>query len=264
MNRLLKIEYKKLIPYPTTWILIGLHFFLAWLVISGLKNIITNIEINGMDAGGFDFSQISILHFPDIWHNITYVAGFFKIILAILVIISICNEFTYKTLRQNIIDGMSRWEFLFSKLLFILSLSLVATLFLFITGVIIGFNNTPENGSASFVENSEFLLAYFVQILAYLVFALMLGYLIKRSGLAIALLLLYTVIIEPVIAYSLPDYIDQYLPLSILNDLIQFPFTRYIGESVQTTISLAGICISLLYTILFSGFVYLLLKKRDL
>ena len=37
------------------------------------------------------------------------------IVLAIMVVISITNEYTYRTLRQNIIDGLSRWEFLLIK-----------------------------------------------------------------------------------------------------------------------------------------------------
>lgn len=264
MIRLLKIELRKLIPYPTFWILMALHFILAWLVISGLRNFITNIEVNGMEAGGIDFTKIPIFHFPDIWHNITYVAGFFKIILAIMIIISVCNEFSYKTIRQNIIDGLSRMEFLFSKFSFILVLSLVATGFIFCLGIFLGLNHTPESNTISFFYRSEFLLAYFIEVLTYLTFALLIGFLVKRSGLSIGLLLLYTVVIEPIIAYNLPDHIDAYLPLSTLNDLILFPFTKYIGESVHDTIAIAGLGVALLYTLIFFGSTYFLLQKKDL
>lgn len=264
MIRLLKIETRKLAPYSTTWVLIGLHFLLAWLVMSAIESLIINIEINGARVQDYGFTSIPVLHFPDIWHNISYVASLFKVILAILVIISICNEFTYRTMRQNIMDGLSRWEFVCSKLLFIGFISFAATLLLFFFGIIMGRAGTPEESTATVMQQTGFLVAYFFQLLGYLTFALLVGLVIKRSGLSIALLILYSLIIEPILGYMLPQSAAPYLPLRTLKDLIPFPFSKYLGAIVQESISLTGIGLAFLYILLFSALVLLLLRKRDL
>ena len=79
-----------------------------------------------------EMNNIPIYQFPDIWHNITYVAGFLKFILAIYMIISITNEMTYDTLRQNIMNGLSRVDFIISKLVLVFLLSVGSTLFVFV------------------------------------------------------------------------------------------------------------------------------------
>ena len=73
-----------------------------------------------------DFGTLGIFSFPGIWHNVTYVAGFFKFFLAILVAILVSGEYEYRTIRQNIIDGMSRLEFFKSKIITLFLISLTA------------------------------------------------------------------------------------------------------------------------------------------
>ena len=62
-----------------------------------------------------NIDRIPLYHFPDIWQNLAWTSGLLKMGVAIMVVVSITNEYTYRTIRQNIIDGMSREEFLLSK-----------------------------------------------------------------------------------------------------------------------------------------------------
>jgi len=48
------------------------------------------------------------------------------------------NEYSYGTLKQNLIDGMSKKEFILSKFITVVAFSIVSTLFVFITSLILG------------------------------------------------------------------------------------------------------------------------------
>src|SRR3954463_10705547 len=50
--------------------------------------------------------------FPETWHTTAYFSSLFIFIPAIVIIMLITNEYTYKTNRQNIIDGWSRKDFM--------------------------------------------------------------------------------------------------------------------------------------------------------
>jgi len=117
MSRLIKLEWLKIRSNATFWVLVGLHIGIVLLIVLSGKIFIGSLSINGNNLKDFaGVNNFPIYQFPDIWHNITYVAGFLKFILAIYMIISITNEITYDTLRQNIMNGLSRVDFIISKL----------------------------------------------------------------------------------------------------------------------------------------------------
>ncbi|CAN5172782.1 hypothetical protein BH23BAC1_BH23BAC1_38850 [soil metagenome] len=264
MIRLLKIEALKNQTYRTFWILTGLYFILLGMVTLGLRNFIGNITINGTQATGIDLANLPFYQFPDIWHNITYLAGFLKFIPAVMIIISISNEYSYRTIRQNIIDGLSKWEFVLSKLLGIILFSLVATLFMVAIGFYLGYANTANITTGLIFQKSDFIPAFFMGLFTYLVFALLVGTVIKRSGLAISLLLLYSLIIEPLIGLRLPETYSDYLPMAAVNKLIEFPFSRYLGQEVQEKVKSIFMALSLGYAILFCFLTYFYLSRKDL
>ena len=264
MIRLHKIAFRPLLNYPTFWILLALHLILCAFVVFGMENFITSFEVNGNALSSNDLKQLGFISFPDIWHNITYVAGYFKFILALIIIISVSNDFTYKVLRQQVINGLSHEEYLGTKLVVIIWLALVSTLALGFTGLYMGLYHTPHNSLALALEKVDFIGAYFIQLIAYLSLSLIFVLIIKRSGLSIGLLILYTWVIEPIAAYSLPEHMQKFLPLNNLNNLIQFPYRDIIGEVAQESISLEAVIIAVVYILLFNGIAYSLIRYRDL
>src|SRR5436190_3460239 len=58
--------------------------------------------------------------FPEAWHTIAFAASCFVFIPAVVVIMLMSNEYSFRTHRQNIIDGWSRKQFVTSKLLDVL------------------------------------------------------------------------------------------------------------------------------------------------
>jgi ABC-2 type transport system permease protein len=266
MSRLIKLEWLKIRSNATFWVLVGLHIGIVLLIVLSGKVFLGTLTIDGNNLKNFaGMNNIPLYQFPDIWHNITYVAGFLKFILAIYVIISITNEITYDTLRQNIMNGLSRVDFILSKLFLVFLLSLGSTLFVFITGFSLGITTTTNLALHDVIKYSGFIPAYFLQLSAYLIFALLIGLLIRRTGLAMGLLFLYSLIVEPVLGLRIhSEAIKGFLPMKSISNLIHMPFGKYLLREVQDYVTFREILIVIAYVAIFIGLTYLLLKKRDL
>src|SRR5690349_23467372 len=133
MLHLLSIEFRKMYSYRTFWIVCGLYFLtIGFSTATGMEFLKWLSNTIGKFGQELNINRIPLYHFPDVWLNLVWWSGFFKVLLGIMTVISITNEYTYRTIRQNVIDGLSRWEFLLSKILtnFLLSLSSVVLVFL--------------------------------------------------------------------------------------------------------------------------------------
>jgi ABC-type transport system involved in multi-copper enzyme maturation permease subunit len=266
MSRLIKLEWLKIRSNATFWVLVGLHIGIVLLIVLSGKIFLGSLSINGDNLKELaGMNNIPIYQFPDIWHNITYVAGFLKFILAIYMIISITNEIAYDTLRQNIMNGLSRADFIISKLFLVFLLSIGSTLFVFITGLALGISTTDDLALHDAIRYSGFIPAYFLQLSAYLIFALFIGLLIKKTGLAFGLFFLYSLIIEPVAGLRIHDeMVKGLLPMKSISNLIHMPFGKYLLREIQDFVTFREIIIVIAYMGIFIWLIYLLLRKRDL
>jgi ABC-2 type transport system permease protein len=266
MLHLLKIDLKKLTSYRTFWVICGLYFFtLAMATASGmefLKWLASFVEGFGQSI---NINRIPLYHFPDVWQNLAWSSGLLKIMLGIMVLISITNEYSYRTVRQNIIDGLSRKEFLLSKMMTNLLLSALSSVLVFLIAFATGLIYSPKLSSYMFT-GVEFYPAYFLEVFAFLSFALMLGIFIQRSGLSIVLLL-NSYLIELIIKENIDEYVPQiipYFPLESIMNLVPMPFARYAFQEIQDYVSLSAVLIALVWVFLFNYFSYLKLKKSDI
>lgn len=267
MLHLLKIDLKKMTSYRTFWVVCGLYFVtLAFTTASGwefLKWLASTLEGFGSEI---NVSRIPLYHFPDVWQNLVYVSGFFKLVLAIMVVISITNEFTYRTLRQNVIDGLSRWEFLLSKILTNVLLSAMSVTMIFLIAFVTGLIYSPGLDWDYVLTDLEFFPAYFLEIFSFLSYALMLGILVQRSGLTIILLML-SHMIEAIIKVNLPDGLEdlkQFFPMQSISNLVPMPFARYAFQEIQDYVSIAALVIAAVWVGIFNYVAYLKLKRSDI
>ena len=224
MNGLLGIEWLKIKRYRTFWVLAGLYFILLPL---------WNYEVaNGFIKMGGGKNGINLLSsaysFPQVWGNLGFWASIFITFISILIIILTTNEYGYRTNRQNVIDGWNRMQFFHAKVLLVISLSAIATLYLFILGLWFG---RAHSGSFSNVTDELVQVGYFFLLsLDYLGFALLIAICIKRSGLAIGLFLLYSMIIENILKGIINHYSDKpignLLPLQASDELLPFPLLQ--------------------------------------
>jgi ABC-type transport system involved in multi-copper enzyme maturation permease subunit len=266
MLHLLKIDLKKLTNYRTFWIVCGMYFItLTFVTASGmevLKFLADRIE----DFGGeININRIPLYHFPDVWQNLIFVSGFFKFILGVMVIISVTNEFAYRTLRQNVIDGLSRWEFIQSKILTNAVLAGTSAVLLFLIALITGMIYSPELHFSEIIDDVEFFPAYFLQVFGYLSFALFLGVFINRSGLTIIVLMLARAL-ELFVIHKVVDVdvLNQFFPLESMEALITLPFQRYVFMEVLDHPLITTVLVAAFWTVMFNYFAYLKLKKSDI
>lgn len=268
MLHLLKIDLKKLTSYRTFWVVCSLYFVTLALITASGMEFLKWLAGKGAEFGTtLNISRIPLYHFPDVWQNLVYISGFFKIVLAIMVVISITNEFTYRTIRQNIIDGLSRWQFLQSKIFTNVLLSIMSVAMVFIIGLVTGLIYSPEIEAGYVFTDLEFFPAYFLEVFAFLSYSLMLGILIQRSGLTIIVLLLSHMIEFFVKVKFIPDdteFIKAFFPMQSISNLVAMPFARYAFQQIQDYVSLGSIAIVVVWTFLFNYFGYQKLKKSDI
>src|SRR5690606_2055949 len=161
-RRLLRIEMRKMFKYRTFWILIILHFILLVFSAFYVRDIIDNLEYSTPGKGVTVNSSLSVyLFFPRVWNTIAYVAGFLNILLSAIVIFSVCNEYSFQTLKQNIVNGLNRWQFLSSKLLLCLVLALYGSILAFFVAGVVGLQNTTHPSLAKFLGQIEFIPLFF-------------------------------------------------------------------------------------------------------
>lgn len=279
MLRLLQIEFHKLRYSRSAKVLCIIYFVLITFLalIASIKFDFGQIE--------FQLAEQGIFNFPYIWHFNSYIAALLKIFLAVVIVSMMSNEYSNRTLKQNLIDGLSKKEFVLSKFYTVIGFALISTIVLFVVSLILGLFFSDYTEIGIIFSDLEYLLAYFVKLMGFFAFCLFLGMLLKRSGFAIGFLAVWWIfegIFYLILSYffrnndtDIVDIIIQFLPLESMSNLIREPFTRL--NVVQTMGDQIGaeldkdygvhwyqILIVLIWTGLFIYFSYALLKKRDL
>jgi ABC-2 type transport system permease protein len=276
MRRLLRIEFKKILTYKVFWILMGLYFLFLCLGIL-MAGVTINSWIDNLNKHSpLPFPHITIYFFPDIWQNITFFASirFILILPAIVIIILITNEFTNKTIRQNIVNGLSRQEFLLSKIQLIFLISILLTFILVIGTLILGLTNTAGNTIPMILRKISFAGGFFIQIFSFLIFAFFTGFLLRNTGLSIAFFTLYALIIEPVLYFILkipklqPNNVSRFLPVNSVVRVVEYPYfpilKKIMGLNVQEQLSILDCIVPLIYSMVMVGIVYWVLSLKDI
>ncbi|MEM8847723.1 MAG: ABC transporter permease [Bacteroidota bacterium] len=277
MVRLLQIEFIKLWNNRASKILISSYFVLLTSIalIAAIKFDIGPVKFHLADQG--------IFNFPYIWHFNTFMTALFKLFLAIVIVSMMANEYSNKTIKQNLIDGLSKKEFILSKFLTVISFSLISTVFVFIVSLILGLIYSDYNEIGIIFSDLQFLLAFFVKLVGFFSFCLFLGIFVKRSAFALGFLILWAILEQivfgllgwKVMSWDAAKRVKDFFPLESMTNLIKEPFTRLsavqnigqqIGENMRFDYQVYWyeFVIVLFWTALFVYLSYALLKKRDL
>jgi ABC-2 type transport system permease protein len=278
--RLLGIELYKIWHNKTSRLLMFGYFLLIF-SIAILSTI--NVEFGPIK---FNLAEQGIFNFPYIWHFNTFIIALLKIFFAIVIVAMIGNEYSYKTIKQNLIDGMSKGEFLKSKVYTLVAFVGISTLLVFFISLILGGIYSDYNEFQIIFSELEYLLAYAVKLFGFFSFCLFLAILIKRSAFALGFLAFWQVfegIAYGLLRWRLSDLIPQlsaeqvikFFPLQSIGNLITEPFTRLsaiqniadqLGEGFTKDygVSFLNITVVLVWSALFIWGSYSLLKGRDL
>ncbi|WP_375435493.1 ABC transporter permease [uncultured Hymenobacter sp.] len=251
-----RAELRKILPYRTVWIILALFLVLLALFVSAGGSVV----LNGQQIGA------TLYTFPGLWQKLAYVASYFNLLLGILLIILVTDEFQFRTFRQQVIDGVSVAELLQSKLLISGLLAVFGMLAVLVLGLYFGLTRAADTANQATVGITAVAL-YGVQILGMLSLAALLAVLVRRSGPSILLFLLYAWVAEPLLRFSLPDTLDRYLPAKVFNSLTPMPGQEVLDTMTGPSAALLptqALPLALAYTALFWGLSYLLMRSRDL
>ncbi len=229
MINLLKIEWLKVKNYTafkvmTLFFIIGV-FALNYIVFIVNKNIVKNVP----GAGLVSFSPYD---FENTWQSTSYATGFILLLPALLLLMLFTNEFTFKTHRQNIIDGLSRQQFISVKIMMALIFALASTVLVIISALIFGF----ASGTAFSFNGILFVGYFFLKALSYNLIAILFSVLVKRTGFAIGIFFIYlgseNIVSQLLNVLSMKikqengtdlGNVGDYLPMNAADGLLEFP-----------------------------------------
>jgi ABC-2 type transport system permease protein len=230
MINLLKIEWLKIKNYGAFKILA--IFFAVGVVITNYVVFAVNKNIVGNSTGGTLIGSFSPYNFTNTWQTTSYATGFLLILPAILLIMLLTNEYSFRTNRQNIIDGWSRSEFISVKLMMALIVAVVSTILVFFTALFFGFGS----GTSFSMNGFSHVGYFFLKALSYNMFAILISVLIKKTGFAMGLFFIYLgaenflssmldVLSLKIKADNKTDLgsLGDYLPLNASDGLLTFP-----------------------------------------
>lgn len=269
MTGLLRTEWLKMKKYPAFWWMLGI-VALAYpgmnyaIYVNGYKD-----QLKSETMGPVLQMLPNPFTFPDVWQTVAFTSSLFVFLPSIVVIMFITNEYSFKTNRQNIIDGWSRRDFMMSKLIDVLIVTLIVTILYMLTAFTIGTVNASGN-TIKFWTGTQYVGLFFLQLFAQLSLALMIALLVKKAFIALGIFLVYYFPLEPILVQIAKKYwngIGEYFPLEISDRLIPYP--RWFMEDEKDWYAMVEqsklhIIYTLLLLVVIWGFCFWYNKKRDL
>ncbi len=221
---LFKLEMSKFIYNPTYRVIIALFTIVSPIIIFLGKDVIKD------PPPPIPSSRV-FYEFPTVWDYQGYAGSWLvSFLLGFIAIYIVTSEVSYRTLRQNILTGLSRKEFFVSKLLHVVFLSFAATLLYVISTVVIGLIHTESADLELIFDNNFAIVRYFFMCLGYMTFGLFAGFLIRRGTLAIFTYFVYMNILELIFmaihVYYFKNESRNYWPMNAVEDLMPLPLYR--------------------------------------
>jgi ABC-type transport system involved in multi-copper enzyme maturation permease subunit len=262
MNQLLNIEFAKLKKLNSIKVIFIIYMVMVPLLIYALG------AFFGSSGIPFLPTKAEFWSFPTVWKFTTYCASYFNVLMGVIIVIITCNEFSNRTFKQNIIDGMTKKDVIFSKMFVILFTSILVTIYTSLVAITFGLINSLE---MNMYQNVHYIFIYFLQTLAYFSFAFLFAVLVKKSAMSIIFFVL-SFLFETIVGAFLPKIVYLYFPLNIFSKLTPIPFfdnfikmaEKQSGEIVPRMEMYTIILFAIFYMSLFFIIAYQALKRRDL
>ena len=272
MLQIVKTEWLKIKKYPAFWWVMGITA-LTYPGVNAMFLYEYRDLVEKKTAAGQVVKALLGNPFvmPESWKTVAYFSSIFVFIPAIVIIMLITNEYTYKTNRQNIIDGWSRKDFMVGKLVDVIILSLVVTIMYTVVAIIIGSINTGADVTDRW-RMTYYIGLFALQTFSQLSLAFMVGLLVRKSFIALAIFAFYFIMLEPIsvqlIRVKLHSDIGDYFPLAVSHRLIPRPaFLGRLDEKAYQA-ALDAVKYHVVYTLILIlltwAFCFWINKRRDL
>ncbi len=274
MKRLFKIEWEKTWNYNVFKIL-GVIYIVSFLLSIIILPLI-QLKIN-MSADSDVLDIKSFYSFPVIWNTFAYLASKSNMFLAMIVIFLVGNEYSFRTFRQHVIDGLTRDELLIGKLMIIAVIALANTVMIFIFGWIFGLIYSTAYTFHDTISSLYILGIYFIQAVSYMIIALFITIWLRNKTLSLVVLLLYSLILEPIIRLLVKKYVwvklGLFFPVKVTTKLTPIPDNGLI-EFIKTNAEINGfgeslplflnIILAITYSVIFYLIARWIMQRRDL
>jgi len=226
MTNLIKTEWLKIKGYNAFWWIMGLTALsypgINYMFYGFYKEITSQNKTSGEV---FKMVLGNPFAFPEAWHSVAYFSSFFVFIPSVVVIMFISNEYTFRTHRQNIIDGWSRKQFVTSKLIDVLIVTGMITL-LYVAASIVSGYVTLKDGNGNNWGQAWYTGVFALQTFAQLSIAFLIGFLVRKAFLALGIFIFYYLILENILVaffYIKVNDIGRFLPIEISDRMIPAP-----------------------------------------
>ena len=271
ITKLISIEWLKLRHRSVFWVSIIAH---TTILAIGLA-VRQYMHAQKPNSGRFDL--------PADWADlIGSGAGIGMLMLLICVASVTASEVTWRTQRQNVIDGLSRAQYFLGKILVAVLVAFVIWALIIIVGLIAA----PFGGAGALswplLESPAPLML--INMMLYLVAlgmtGFMFGMLASSSGAAVTLILAF-IIIQPILSSYMASEggtlakMSQYLPNDVFSNLVNRTYydeaaraqvtamIEKMGGMPPITLSLSVI-MTIVYTFAFVGITWMIFRERDL
>ena len=230
MVKFLKIEWMKIKGY-NAFIILSSFFALGVITVNYIIFIVNKNMISETAAAKM-IGNFSPYDFDKTWQTTSYAAGWLLLLPALLLIILLTNEFTFRTHRQNVIDGWSRQQFILVKIVMALIMAVLSTILVFVTALTFGL----FSGTSFSTYGIAHIGFFFLKALSYNMIAILISVLIRRTGFAIGVFFIYMGL-ENFISQLLDVWsirlrstknidlgsMGDYLPMNASDGLLTFP-----------------------------------------
>ncbi|MGM0529965.1 MAG: ABC transporter permease [Bacteroidota bacterium] len=269
MQKLIHVENIKTFSSNTFRVILTLHFLFYILVVLA----VSRIELS---MGEFYIGRL--YEFPNVWEFFSWVASWFNILLGVLVIVLICNEFRFYTFRRQIMNGLNEGHLLLGKIYMIIVIALYALLLVIVSSLVSGNIAGSEPLGLSQFAGMQVVLVYFLQALAYMSMAMLFAILFKNNGLAIVIFILYLFPGEVILRNLIFTNIQEYFPAKLISGLTPLPVMfrdqadslKTMGMEFGTTqaaetalITPHEVGIAIVYIVVFLSITYWVLKRKN-
>ena len=271
MTTLIRTEWLKMKKYNAFWWIMGITA-LSYPGINYIFYMVYDTIVSKPSEAGRLAKMLigNPFTFPEVWHTVAYFSSWFVFIPSVVIIMFITNEYTFKTHRQNIIDGWSRNQFISSKLIDVVLISLMITILYFAVSLVAGLTNQERLIQDTWGE-AYYIGLFALQTFAQLSIAFLIGFLVRKAFIALGVFLFYYLIFEPILVGLLrvkANDIGRYMPLEISDRMIPVPaFLGKIDKEAYER-SLGAIQQHVLLTVILTALVwavcYRINNRRDL
>jgi uncharacterized membrane protein YhdT len=231
---LLKIEWSKFAPSGTFRVFVGLYAGSFALVMFMARSMGQNMTFtsNGVPshplAGLFDY--------PNNWALLACIGSWMNaFVLGSLGVFLITAEFGNKTLRQNVIFGLTRLEVATAKLIWALALALAATLYY----VVLALGGELLDGNLELPPIGT-VACFLLQALGYVCLGNLVGLFVRQTAVSVLTYLAYVLFLETVCRWFFYFSVAKtrlllFLPDQVLGALTPLPVPDSVHQAIASS-----------------------------